>query len=655
MRKIKLEALLRRSAKVLFEGLRGDFLLEFDDGEVIETRSTDFMYSYSLWGPLIKRDPRRISKEHHCCSYGRFTNSWITGIISAVYKTCESVIDSTSQEELNDLRRDCFNSINVLHNHMVVSTVGYKLCLDRVAVDGLYRDPLLVKYRDLIEKDKITIAQAYKDVLNVINNDDKYADNTLGRMIRCKGVKSDQAMQSILARGYVTDVGGAVFPVPVKSCFFKGLSLAYDMAAESRSATKALAFANALIGQAEYFTRKLRTACSYMQHVFPGDCGSEKYLEWFVKPENNETGVRSDLFGLVGKNYLTKNGLREVTADDKHLIGKTIKLRSVKLCHRLVDQGVCSVCFGGMYANTHGMMNIGQRSALTIGPPIVQEIISVKHSDTIGSLVQVILKEEASVIFISADKGIALKKEVNHELVMIFTSEDAPGIIDLTGNGDEQRKVIVKRLSNINNIGYYYKDDPSIISNVSVVSKPLHCSFSEDMVDHISRVGIAFDDRGNYCVDMTDWKGEFIFTVPNVSHGKIDDIKRIERMIEGRMDDKSRMVEGSAIEMISCLYDAISQAINVNLSVVEVVVTAISIDGYENQSISLADGGNRLGQIHQTMSRRSIAVLMGMEERRPTLMSAAAHFPEDRMPNPMDAFIMPYEVIANNKRKEKEK
>ena len=138
--------------------------------------------------------------------------------------------------------------------------------------------------------------------------------------------------------------------------------------------------------------------------------------------------------------------------------------------------------------------------------------------------------------------------------------------------------------------------------------------------------------------------------MPNVSHGKIEDVRNIQSLIEGRADNqKVRMQKDSAINMLVTLFDAVSSAINVNLSIVEIVMTAISIDSYEDMSISLPDGGNRLGQIQKTMAQRSLGPVMGMELRRPTLMSANSHSPKGRMSNAMDSFLLPHETVNSKK------
>ena len=529
---------------------------------------------------------------------------------------------------------------------------NYKMCLDRVSFNELYEDSFVVKQRQLINEDKISISDSYLEVEKEIKTNDKYAKMTLGRMLRCKALKSNQVMQSVLARGYVTDVGGRVFPYPIKSCFFSGISNVYDFAIESRSATKSLASSNSLIGQAEYFGRKLRSICSYMEKVLPGDCGTTDYHEWFVKPYNEETKVRSDLYGLIGKFYLSDDGLKEIKKSDTKLIGTFIKIRAVKYCKHIKDQNVCSVCFGGMSRNTHGVNNIGYLSVITIAPPIAQQIMSIKHSDTIGSVAMSVLIKEAEVIFTSFKNGIKTKKDVLQGLSIIISSSDSPGMLDIIGDSNNERKrIAVKRMSSVRRVGYFYEDSPDEICSVDIVPLPSTCTFSDEFILHISKSGITFDNKGNYCIDMSAWDSDqIILNVPNVSHGKIEDVRNIQSLIEGRADNqKVRMQKDSAINMLVTLFDAVSSAINVNLSIVEIVMTAISIDSYEDMSISLPDGGNRLGQIQKTMAQRSLGPVMGMELRRPTLMSANSHSPKGRMSNAMDSFLLPHETVNSKK------
>ena len=108
------------------------------------------------------------------------------------------------------------------------------------------------------------------------------------------------------------------------------------------------------------------------------DCGSINYMEYEV---NNE----KDLRALRFKYMLCKDGsLKEITLKDKHLIGTTVKVRSVLKC--ACESGVCATCYGANaiwnLSNEKYRFDVGFVSARYMNSKKSQKVLSVKHSST---------------------------------------------------------------------------------------------------------------------------------------------------------------------------------------------------------------------------------------------------------------------------------
>ena len=96
-------------------------------------------------------------------------------------------------------------------------------------------------------------------------------------MVKSGLVPDDQTAQSLIARGYLTDIDSTIFKKPIVS-FLDGLISLEDKAMESRSAAKALIFSGTNTADSEYFSRELQLLVSTLCRLHEGDCGSTKYL-----------------------------------------------------------------------------------------------------------------------------------------------------------------------------------------------------------------------------------------------------------------------------------------------------------------------------------------------------------------------------------------
>lgn len=659
MRKIQADKLLDLELSTAFEMMYGELELVFHNGDTLVTDAPTTLYSMCLWGPLAA-DPRcHVTPAHHAASHGKFSNKWNTRIISAVHATAFEFVDDADPVAVSELMRLSFNSINVLYNTLIKSTRGYVMCVDVVNVRELYNDPFVKEIRRRVRAKEITVGAGYKSVTYQISTNPEYLQNPLARMMHCNSVKIDQVYQCIIARGNLTDVDGHVFNEPVLTCFFGGIKYLYDFVAESRSAVKALSSAESLIAESEYFSRKLRMVCSYIEQVVPGDCGTTRLAPWFVRPAVDLPGeaYRGDLPGLKGKNYLSPDGtLKEITGDETELIGTIIKIRSPQLCEHIHRGNVCSVCFGGMYRNVLTMRNIGYRFAITASAPIIQAVISVKHDDTIGAVGGIALDDSVRHV-LTESKGaggvMIVGADALEGLHLVIDKNNTPGMIDLSNNPEsDDIKGIVKKLSSISVLSYYYADDPGLLTDLTITKSPSYCTLSPDLINYIAKVGMTFNAQGNYVINMSKFDPrQQLLLVPSVYHGKISDVRDIQRIIEGRASDKkARMQEGSMEEGLRTLYDIVARTINVNLVTIEIIMTAISVKSYDDFSIPAGADRNRMGMLKAIMHRRSLGPLMGFEDRLSALMSATAHNPEHRQSHIFDAMIKPHEAVRARKR-----
>lgn len=72
------------------------------------------------------------------------------------------------------------------------------------------------------------------------------------------------------------------------------------------------------------------------------DCGTKGYMDFAIEDI-------VDLNMVVDRYHITENGLELITRDSDHLIGTTLKLRTVLKCSLVdVKNILCKTCYGEM-------------------------------------------------------------------------------------------------------------------------------------------------------------------------------------------------------------------------------------------------------------------------------------------------------------------
>jgi len=188
-------------------------------------------------------------------------------------------------------------------------------------------------------------------------------------------IKPKQVQELFISYGQIPDVSGNVIPYTMKG---NGFATGYvDPTTYYIAATGARLSAimnKAHMGEAGYLSRNLILASRTMtlsKTVF--DCGTKHLLPLFVKDS-------TFLHRLENKWYTEHLGgsLKLIHYEDcKHLIGKTIYVRSLITCAG--GDEVCHVCYG---KDSHLVMNMPGMAIFNTevySEPVSQNILSTKH------------------------------------------------------------------------------------------------------------------------------------------------------------------------------------------------------------------------------------------------------------------------------------
>jgi hypothetical protein len=665
MKRIKARHLLNYTTNDLWNILVGDFILVFDDNVEILTNFRKTLYSSYFWEFHRQYPDTPILHKHHVdyiLGDKYLGSNTHMALLTEIYKTTVETYKLTTPLDRDRLTKLVYEVANYAYNDLIKRTERFVVSIDILdfidVIDSKEIEELLVN----VKPTEQSINNVYASILKVIGKDSNLDNNALALASRSRLVSNNQLLQCISPRGYVTDIDSMIFQVPVLRGYVQGLRSLYDSMIESRSAAKSLFFSEDPLKEAEYFSRRLQLLTMTVENIHYGDCGSQNYLTWYVKPPlANSKGVvfKGDLPNLVGKYYLDEitNTLKCITKEDKHLSGTTIKIRSVVAgCNHPDVHGVCSTCFGKLADNITPNADLGHLTTVTLTKPQSQLVLSTKHYDG-SSIVDEIVLEEAGTQFFKVSKA-GNEYLINpllkgKALILKVSPEDAFALGDIA-LVDDVHEINVSRISNINFVGFELTEN-------GVTSKTQLCvsfnnraaMFTHDFLNYIKVTGWTVDDNGNYKFDISDWDVLLpIMELPNRQYNMSDHSNNVASIIEARVNDLTERSkpETPAATLVE-LFDTVNSKMDINLSVLDVIVYASMVINPLEDKYSLPKEGTTraLGVSALTIASRSLGGAYAYENLFDTMTKPRSYFKLDRLNHPMDTYFAPYEVVEDYK------
>ena len=215
------------------------------------------------------------------------------------------------------------------------------------------------------------------ELMNIL----KTTENPLkATLLSGNNIKAKQLIEYFIAVGYKSTVDGKTIPVPISSNFCKGIKTIPEFYVESNSAVKAL-LANALkMGESGAWQKQMMSLCAGIRmDEKVKDCNSIKPVKLIVKSQKY-------LDMLDGRYRIGFKGRRiPISSNDKHLIGKTILVKSPITCG--CEPGrICQTCYGKL-SKINGHTGIGALGTVKVTNPISQNVLSTKHLNVTDSVI----------------------------------------------------------------------------------------------------------------------------------------------------------------------------------------------------------------------------------------------------------------------------
>lgn len=661
---IQARKLLSFSTTQLWDILTGEFELQFDDGEIIETNDKETLYSSYTWDFHRIYPNTPLLKKHHLKDVlkgkplGSKTHMVHLGAVMWDAYRHNPVQGIGMRDEMARL---IYRITNEIYNDLSIRLGEYVTSIDILDFIGITEHPDVKETLDTLPHSQQGIEIAYSSLTKLMNDKNATRYNPICKAVRAKLVNDNQVLQCVGPRGFLTDIDSTQFQVPVMVGYVKGIRKIYDSAVESRSSAKSLFFSKEPLQEAEYFSRRLQLLCQVVRNLHEGDCGSTNYVLWKVRPplkDNDKTLRDGDLKNLVGKYYIKDDGSLEVIKEnDTQLHNTTIKLRSVVAgCHHPDPYGVCSVCFGELSKSVPDRSNLGHMCSTSMTQQSSQSVLSVKHLDGSSVIDGIVLNSRSRLFFKTSKDQMSyvllpeLKKQYDR-IQLSFTPAEAIGFLDVN-NVQDVKDLMLSRVCELTTINVKTITNDAVSSTpVDVSVKNRKASLTYEFLQYMKDVGWWEDNQHQYCVDLSGWDySKEIMVLPQKHENMADHAKTIASMIESKvkaLTDGENNTTPSAT--LAELFDLVNSKLNVNLAVLEIILYACMVVSVEDNDYRLPKGNSRkqLGVAKMTIPNRSLSAAMAYEGHRNTLFSPLSFYSQNRPSHPMDVFLMPEETMRS--------
>ena len=242
------------------------------------------------------------------------------------------------------------------------------------------------------------------------------------------GCLNDQQLQQMfIAVGPRMSSSNIVMNHIMKRSYLNGLQNVGDLIAESEIAAKGLIWKKKYVSVSGYMSRETNlTGMNLSIDYSMEDCGTPHYVNYQVKD-------KKFLDLVISKNMILPNGkIVEIKPTDTHLIGQTIKLRSIVTCAHPDRHKVCKCCYGNPKEFKSDYM-IGGATSTQIENPLSNLVMAVKHHT--GTKTKEFDNEELLKLFNNEDSKLVLKqlKEAD-KISILFNKEYVEDIVERIEN-----------------------------------------------------------------------------------------------------------------------------------------------------------------------------------------------------------------------------
>lgn len=642
----------------------------YEDGVVMKLSPNELLFNRYIMDVYVGLPKIPIVSSHNVRNY--YTNGYyVSPTLNATFEailsdfTYKIILPQNDRSFTGDLYRKMFTITNDIANDIVHNNLHYASSIHIYDFLEIQNDPDLLESIDNCRKEltQESIDNTYEVLDSVIRNKPQYKNNYVALNYIAKTFNPNQVKQLLGARGFVTEIDGTIFPVPVATSFVLGLHKLSDLAKESRSAAKAAYLSNKAIKDTEYFAREMQLVTMGVEKLSDTDCGTKKYSKWYVRETcvSDKKGDKSDLPNLRGKYYLNElTGKEEIImGDEKHLLGKTIKLRQVENCNLSNPRHVCTKCFGALSVNVPKHSNLGHICSTHPTSQISQNILSTKHLTASAIMAALVLSGICAKFFTVKNKNsYAFRTNVlnksRSKIVLYVPQDQAIGLRDIDSTTNVHN-LTPTRVSNISEIllRVEHNDGRAEPYIVPIRSHTRSGSFTYQFLEYIKQEGVILNDNDQYVIDLKNWTTNApVIELPQVEYSFLALAKAVKNEFKSMPLDKDKKAIETPSSLTQKVFDLLNSKLNINLALIEVIVYAFTAYDQNNHSYNLGRNSENShpARLKSVLTNRSLSGAYAWEEVHNTILAASSFDGRNGVNHPLDVMLKPDEAINDTER-----
>lgn len=614
-------------------------MLEMDDG-THETTVQRLVYSRFCWN-FQRLYPKTPLCKRHLLT-GRITSTSHIGLMGHSY--WDAFDEHNHELDLEFLDMVAYKSANAIESYGKDELQEFVETLSMDDYVDLVESPGIKAALEKVEPNRKSIAECHDTISKLLLTAPDLAKNTLAEFCRSKFISMGQVLQCIAPKGYPTEIDSTYFRYPILNSFLTGLNTMYESAAESRSATKAMYYSKDHVEKGEYFQRKMQLGTFPVARLFKGDCGTKGHLQ---------ITMREDLlYAFAGKYMLQDDGTyKPIWKTDKHLVGKTILLRSSIHCKRFHEHGVCHMCFGYLGYSVVKDSNLGHISSSELCKDASQALLAVKHSDATSEIADISLGDlEQQFLVNVAGSDADLRLIHNGQLKNLRMAIEERYVRNLNDIKvmDELEKLTLSNTSSIYSLQLWFEDEDGFEQAVrlTVANGSRMASFTIEALEYIRKVGWTISEDGLYIIDMNKWEyDDSLLTLPVQHANMLEFINGVEVFVRssGKGEGEAardRLVNYDNIaDGLMLFNDLVSSKLSINIAHQEIVVSCMTARSPTDARFPTSPAEGVIMPYEDLMRERSLSGALAYEHLERIYGQPRTYLNQNRCYHPMDALI----------------
>lgn len=630
----------------------GMYLVELDDGQELEMHSTQVILSRYAWEFYNHYPDAPIKVE--CCFKGEsFGPNTLTQIINATMWVCfdhymaigQPLNNERMAKLVTELCSDAYNDfIQRLDEYPSSSCVlDFMEIMDhpeiKASVDAIMADP---------HPSNTSIEQCYSVIQTRVKDINTFPLNQIAMTARSGNTKMDALLQTVGVRGNATDIDSRIFKKTINTNYMYGIRTLEFQMMDSRTSAKALSYSRKPMQDSEYLNRRLQLTNGALFNLHHGNCGTTRYDELAMSTPDI-------LRDFEGKFYLDDDGIdKPIRPEDKHLLNRVLKVRTLFSCIHPDRYGVCSHCYGEKAYSIMPFTNIGHQGTINMQSPIGQLLLSAKHF-TSNADASAFRFGPADLQYIAQMPRMANTFQVASRLsglnykIQVLEKE-----ADRLNNLTQITNVNVlspTRISEMSMMAFIVMDEHGNQTELHEVtlstgSSSRMSSFTKEALHYIKQVGWTITPNGTYEIDMSAWNSDLPFLFMPLKQASTPDyMSSIERMVRGETtrEVKALVDYETSAEALMALHEMVSERMEVNIVDLESIILSIMVESVKKRDYRLPSDKSK-GQIARAKDLiflRSLAPFMAYETQSAAFFGEESFIITRRPSSPLDDIICP--------------